>query len=139
MRVKETVEIRKPVEEVWSLVAEPANDPQWCPKVTSVEQTGPGRWTVMHKPIPWRPAVSLTLEQTELEPPTRLRIHERDDASVFEVEYRLVATKSGTRFTQVSDFTRPSLPRWLHPLFAHGVRRDIRGQLRELKKVLEAP
>jgi hypothetical protein len=63
---------------------------------------------------------------------------EEDEASVFNVEYRLQPTAAGTRFTQVSDFRWKTLPRILHKIFERGVRRDVRRQLRELKKVLEA-
>lgn len=103
-----------------------------------MEQTGPRRWTVVHKPLPLRPPVELSIEQIELDAPSRLTMREEDDSSVINVEYRLAATSIGTRFTQVSDFEWKTLPRVLHKPFALGVRRDVRGQLRELKRVLEA-
>jgi hypothetical protein len=56
---------------------------------------------------------------------------------VFEVEYQVEATAEGTRFTQSSEFQWKRLPRFLHESFARGVRRDIRHQLRQLKRVLE--
>ena len=137
MRVEESIEIRRPPQRVWDVVADPANDPRWCPKVRSVEAVGSGRWTVVHKPVPLRPPVELSLEQLELDPPARLRLREEDDVSVFAVEYRLEATASGTRFTQTSEFEWKRLPRFLHGTFARGVRRDVRAQLRALKELLE--
>jgi Polyketide cyclase / dehydrase and lipid transport len=119
------------------VVADPLNDPRWCPKVKSVEAAGAGRWTVMHQPVPLRGQMELTLEQLELEPPRRLTIREDDEASVFRVEYRLEPIETGTRFTQISEFEWKKLPRALHRTFAHGVRRDVRRQLRALKKLLE--
>jgi hypothetical protein len=65
-------------------------------------------------------------------------MREEDDSSVFSVEYRLTPTASGTRFTQVSDFERNKLPRVLRAAFRHGVRRDVRGQLQTLKRLLES-
>ena len=139
MRVAEAIEIRRTIDEVWAFVADRANDPRWCQKVKSVELLGPGRWRVMHKPVPLRPPAVLMVEQLGAEPPHRLRLREEDDASVFEVEYKLEVAGGGTRLTQVSEFECKSLPRWLQPFFARGVMRDVRGQLRELRRVLEAP
>ena len=137
MRVEESIEIARPRDEVWQFVADPLNDPRWCRKVQSVEAVGDRRWRVMHKPVPLRPPQELIVDQTALEPPSRLHLREEDDASVFEVEYRLEEASGGTRFTQTSEFQWKKLPRVLHGTFRRGVERDVRGQLRELKRVLE--
>jgi hypothetical protein len=50
----------------------------------------------MHKPIPLRPH--------------RLALRQHDAATVFNVEYRLEPTQTGTRFTQVSEFAWKRLP-----------------------------
>lgn len=138
VRVKASVEVARARQEVWDFVADPTNDPLWCRKVKSVEQAGPDCWTLIHKPVPFRPAVELRVERLVSEPPVRLMLREVDDASVFDVEYRLVSTDEGTRFTQISSFEWQKLPRILHGLAARGVRRDVRGQVRALKEVLEA-
>jgi len=64
-------------------------------------------------------------------------LREEDEASTFEVEYRLRATDTGTRFTQISEFEWKRLPRFLHRTFSRGVHRDVRNQLRALKRLLE--
>jgi uncharacterized protein YndB with AHSA1/START domain len=137
VRIEESIEIARPPEAVWELVSDPANDPHWCPKVKSVASAAGRHWTVLHKPVPLRSPFELSLEQLEVEPPNRLTLRQEDEASVFHVEYRLEPSATGTRFTQVSEFEWKKLPRVLHGTFARGVRRDIRGQLRELKRVLE--
>ena len=139
MRIEESIEIARPAEEVWKFLAEPANDPQWCRKVKSVEEAGQGRWKVLHKPVPLRPPIELTLRQLELDPPSRLTMRQEDESSVFEVEYRLEPVTAGTQFRQISDFEWKSLPRFLQSTFARGVRRDVQGQLRDLKALLERP
>jgi hypothetical protein len=48
--------------------------------------------------------MEMAVEQVESVPSKRLRLREEDEASTFDVEYRLVATDTGTRFTQVSEF-----------------------------------
>jgi Polyketide cyclase / dehydrase and lipid transport len=106
--------------------------------VKSVKATGENRWIVSHKPVPLRPSMELVLELEEAEPPRRLTLRQEDDASVFHVEYRLDPEERGTRFTQVSEFDWKSLPRVLHGTFARGVQRDVRNQLRALKRLLES-
>jgi len=122
---------------VWAVVADPRNDPGWCSKVESVEPAGERRWMVTHKPVPLRPPMELTLRQLDVQPPSRLTLREEDDASIFDVEYRLEPSETGTRFTQISEFEWKKLPRVLHRTFARGVRRDMRGQLQAMKRLLE--
>jgi uncharacterized protein YndB with AHSA1/START domain len=138
VRVERSVEISRPVQEVWEFVVDPANDPLWCRKVKAVERSGPKSWRVLHKPVPLRRAAELSVEHLAAEAPSRLTMREEDEASVFEVEYRLEPIPSGTRFTQASDFEWKRLPRVLRKTFARGVARDVRGQLRGLKSVLES-
>lgn len=120
------------------MVVDPLNDPGWCRKVKSVKPTGDGQWRVVHKPVPLRPPMELAVEQLELRPSEGLTLREQDEASVFDVEYRLERSSTGTRFTQISEFEWKKLPRVLHGTFARGVRRDIRAQLRALKQLLES-
>lgn len=118
-------------------MGDPVNDPRWCRKVKSVEPAGEHRWLVVHKPVPLRGPIELTVEQLDVQPPNRLTLREEDEASVFHVEYRLEPSEAGTRFTQISEFDWKKLPRALHATFARGVRRDVRRQLLGLKRLLE--
>lgn len=138
MRVEESIEIARSREDVWTLVSDPLRDPLWCSKVKSVERAGEGRWSVLHKPVPLRPPMELTLSHIELDAPSRLRMRQEDEASVFEVEYLLEPIEGGTRFTQASEFEWKRLPRILHGTFARGVSHDLRNQLASLKDLLEA-
>jgi uncharacterized protein YndB with AHSA1/START domain len=137
VRIEEHVEIGRPPAAVWAVVADPARDPEWCPKVRSVEAVGPGRWRVVHKPVPLRPPVTLELEHSAAAAPDRLVMREEDEAAVFDVEYRLEPVGGGTRFTQSSEVRWKRLPRVLHGTFRRGVRRDVRRQLRELRRLLD--
>jgi uncharacterized protein YndB with AHSA1/START domain len=80
--------------------------------------------------------MELAVEHLEVQPPSRLTLREEDEHSIFRVEYRLEPSATGTRFTQISEFEWKKLPRVLHGTFARGVRRDVRGQLRALKRLL---
>ena len=81
--------------------------------------------------------MELTLQHLDLQPPSLLILREEDEASIFHVEYRLEPSETGTRFTQISEFEWKKLPRVLHGTFARGVRRDVRGQLQAVKRLLE--
>lgn len=52
----------------------------------------------------------LALELLEGDPPRLLKLREEDDASIFDVTYRLEADEQGTRFTQISEFEREEAP-----------------------------
>jgi hypothetical protein len=138
VRVEESIDIARAAEDVWDFVADPVNDLRWCRKVKTVEAVGSRRWKVLHKPVPLRPAKELWLDQLELDRPRMLTMREEDDSSMFRVEYRLVPSGSGTRFTQVSEYEWKTPPRLLHRTFERGVRRDVRGQLQALKRRLES-
>lgn len=137
MRVQESTELAVPIERVWEFVVDPVNDPRWCPKVVAVEPAGVGRWTVLHKPMPLRPAVELAFEHLEAQPPQRLTMREEDEASVVFVEYRLAPTASGTHLTQTSEVEWKRFPGFLHGALHLGVRHDVRKQLSRLRRVLE--
>jgi carbon monoxide dehydrogenase subunit G len=71
MKIEKTIGIARPLEEVWAFVSDTRNDPQWCVKVDSVEQTegeGPGsqaRHRVLHRPVRFKGAKELTVTVEE--------------------------------------------------------------------------
>jgi carbon monoxide dehydrogenase subunit G len=137
VRIAESVEIQRPIEAVWALVSDRQNDPSWCAKVKSVGVSGEGHWVEIHKPVPLRPALPLSVVEVGRRAPNWLTLRQEDETSVFEIEYTLEPAGDGTRFSQVSEFEWKKLPRVLHRTFARGVRNDVRAQLRSLKKLLE--
>lgn len=137
MLVSGSIEIARPRGVVWDFVIDHANDPRWCRKVKAVETTGRGSWKVWHKPIPLRPSRVLATTHLRIEQPALLQIREEDAGSVFMVKYRLSPTRHGTLFTQVSEFQWKRLPDLIQRVLAVGVRRDVVGQLRALKRELE--
>jgi hypothetical protein len=137
MRVEERIEIARQRADVFDFVADHRNDPRWCRKVKAVEPVRDGAWRIWHKPIPLRPAALLETTHLRMNRPSYLAMREEDDVSVFDVEYRLDETASGTVLIQVSQFKWKKLPRLLQRVLALGVRRDVAGQLRDLKRCLE--
>jgi carbon monoxide dehydrogenase subunit G len=136
MLIERRVEIARPVEEVFAFVSDPRNDPQWCRKVKSVAGAG-DRFEVVHKPVPLRPERRMDLRVVERDPPGRFETTQDDGSDRFRVSYELEGTPAGTRLTQRSDADVGAVPRWLFPLWRHGIRRDVARQLRDLKRLLE--
>lgn len=138
MVIEREIEIERRLEEVFDFVFDPANDPHWCRKVQSVTAAGEGRWEVVHKPVPLRPARRMEMTRVAFSAPTRIEWLQDDGVDVFRVSYSLSALRSGaTRFVQRSDASVGAVPRLLHPLWRLGIGRDLARQLRDLKKLLE--
>jgi uncharacterized protein YndB with AHSA1/START domain len=138
MVIEREIEIERPAEEVYEFLLDPRNDPRWCPKVKSVAG-GDGRYDVVHKPVPLRPARQMQMRRVSADPPRRIEWEQDDGTDVFRVTYELSATPNGgTLFRQRSDADIGAVPRFMYPLWRHGIGRDLTRQLRELKKVLES-
>ena len=139
MLIERSISIDRPIEEVFAFVSDARNDVRWCRKVKSVSLVEDGRYVVVHKPVPGRPERRMEMTRVRSDPPHALEWLEDDGTDVFRVTYSLSSTASGgTRFVQRSDASVGAVPRWLHPLWRHGIGRDLARQLRDLKRVLES-
>jgi len=142
VKIVRKVEIGRPIDEVFSFVADATNDPRWCPKVKSVSlesgSAGDARYAVVHKPVPGKPERLMEMTCVAWDPPHRLDWREDDGSDVFVVSYLLEPLDAGraTRLTQTSDASIGA-PKLLRPIYRAGIGRDIAGQLRRLKKLLE--
>jgi hypothetical protein len=126
---------------VFAFVADPENDPLWCDKVLSCERVaGDGAGAVYrarHRPTRLKAAMDIEVRVVELDPPGRVTVREEDEDGVFHVTYLLEEAGDGTRFTQVSEIEW-KLPRPLQALANRMVPRHLDGQMRRLKRRLEA-
>jgi len=141
VKIVRKVEIDRPVEAVFDFVADARNDTRWCPKVKSVSlESGAGgdaRYAVVHKPVPGQAERQMEMTCVGWERPHRLEWREDDGTDVFLVSYELEPLSEGrTRLTQTSD-AEVGAPKLLRPIYRAGIGRDIAGQLRRLKKLLE--
>src|SRR3954468_9261470 len=130
------------IDEVFDFVVDPLNDRRWCEKVLHVEQVagdapGPGaEYAVLHRPVPLRPPRRMRLALIDWDPPRRIAWREDDGHDVIDVVYELAEVWTATRFTQ-RDSAVLGAPRLLRPVVKAGIRRDMRRQLRALKRLLE--
>jgi uncharacterized protein YndB with AHSA1/START domain len=136
LEIVRSIEIDRPIADVFAFVADARNDVRWCPKVKSVELVEEGRYAVVHKPVPGKPERQLEMTRVGVDPPRRIGWREEDGVDVFEVTYELEDLGGRTRFTQQSVAELGS-SRLLRPIYKAGIGRDIARQLKELKKLLE--
>jgi hypothetical protein len=102
-----------------------------------VEEVGPDRYAVVHKPVPGKPERQMEMTRVGFDEPVRVEWREDDGVDVFEVTYSLTDLGGGrTRMRQVSRATLGA-PRLLRPLYRVGIGRDVAGQLKALKGLLE--
>lgn len=141
--VEKSILIARSPEDVFDFVSDPLNDPLWCPKVRSVEPAaegrpaGPGgRFVVIHRPIPLRPARRMDYLLVDWDPPRRIAWREDDGHDVIAVTYLLEPADGRTRFTQ-RDEAELSAPALLRPLMRAGIGADVAGQLKRLRRHLE--
>jgi uncharacterized protein YndB with AHSA1/START domain len=142
VRIECSIDIARPIADVFAFVSDPRNDELWCPKVKSVtpEGTGPpapgSAYVVVHRPIPLRPSRRMSHRLVDWDPPHEIQWHEDDGHDEIHVRYLLHAlSPDATRFTQRDDLELGA-PRLLHALLRHGIRRDIDHQLRRLREQL---
>jgi Polyketide cyclase / dehydrase and lipid transport len=128
---------------VWAVVGDPLNDPLWCPRVLDAEQiagNGPGegaRYRSRHRPIPG-PASTQLIEITAWEPAAHRRSVSVTPDGELAVEYTLVDTSGGCRFTERDTFRLTAARRPLRPVFLAVKRRRIRQQVDCLAELLGA-
>ena len=142
LQVTRSVIIARPIRDVFDFVADARNDPDWCAKVVSTVQSdgdgaGPGAvYAVVHKPMPGRPARTMTMTCAGWQPPSAIEWHEGGGSERMRVTYTLEELADGTRFTQtsVAEFAGPAV---LAAIMRRGLGRDIARQLRGLKRRLE--
>jgi uncharacterized protein YndB with AHSA1/START domain len=143
MRVEESVEINRPVEEVFSYVANPENLPEWSGLVLEVHKETQGqpeegdRFTTVAKFLGRR--FETPFERRAYEPNRRYTdraaggpIPDQDWTYTFE------EVSGGTRITRAAEGEPGGFFRLAGPLLERAGRRQVRADLGNLKDLLEA-
>ena len=144
MRVEESVEIDRPVEEVFTYVSDVANYPQWMAHVLEVRKQCPGRpeqgagFVVAIKSVGRR--FETPYERTSYEAGRRYTdravggpIPDQRWHSAFE------EVPAGTRFTRAVDVESRGVLRLLEPLQKRAAGRQLKKDLQTLKEIVERP
>jgi carbon monoxide dehydrogenase subunit G len=136
-----TVEIRRPPEEVFAFVTDPAAYPRWQPSLLSVEPHSSGPLRLGSEATEVRRFLGRELKTTwtcvEHRPFTRSAIECGHGPVPFRGTFELERSRSGTRFTWTVELSGPAA-RLAGPLAGRATRRELEANAGHLKRLLEA-
>jgi carbon monoxide dehydrogenase subunit G len=136
-----TVEIRRPPEEVFAFVTDPAAFPRWQPSLVSVEPSAPGPLRLGSEATEVRRFLGRELETTwtcvEHRPSARSAIECGDGPVRFRGTFELEPSRAGTHFTWIVELSGPAA-RLAGPLAGRATRRELEANSGELKRLVEA-
>lgn len=137
--------IRRSPDEIFAFIAEPENDPQWCPTVEEIHQIagdGPGlgaKYAMSHAPGGMK--FEAVVEIVAYVPYERMEWRMTDKGHVLDGVYLLEEVEEGTRLTQKSHFRFTGLLRipsfFLKGVIQKDIQKEMDGQFEKLKRMLE--
>jgi len=136
VRVTTTTRIACPPEDVFDLVADLRNDPQWNSRVSSAELRSPepiglgSRFAIVNGGTPFDVTI------TDYERPSRL-VLEASGKPDLTIAYAFTRTAEGTELKSDFDFRPSGALKVLFPLLAPVIRRDVPKQHASLKALCE--
>ena len=135
-----SVEIRRPPEEVFAFVTDPAAYPRWQPSLVRVEPHAPGPLRLGSEATEVRRFLGRELETTwtcvEYRPCTRSAIESAGGPVPFRGTFELEPSRAGTRFTWTVELSGPAA-RLAGPLAGRATRRELEANTARLKRLLE--
>ena len=138
-----TVEIDRPVEEVFAFLADGENDPKFSPRVLEIAKATdgpPGKGTVYKSTV--KDAGMKTqreFEYTEFEPHSRIRWAERSKNAITVPDggYDLAPSGQGTRLTVGNTFEAHGFGKLIMPLALRSARKGADDFARSIKAAVE--
>jgi uncharacterized membrane protein len=140
IEVEHTVEIDRPVDEVFAYLTDISRLPEWQASAESAELEGELREGACIREVRTfmgRRAAS-TLEVTESEPPQRFSLRVVDGPIRYSVEHALEALDGRTRVTFVGRGETRGVPRLMQGAVRRAVERQFVKDLEAFKRILES-
>jgi|SRR5215210_1566302 len=139
-----TVEVDRPVEEVFAFLSDGENDKRFSPRVLEMKKTTdgpPGVGTVYASTV--KDAGMKTerqFEYTAFDPPNRIRWTERSKNAITVPDggYDLEPADGGTRLSFFNEFEGHGFGKVLLPLALRGARKDADAFAGRMKEAIEA-
>ncbi|MDQ3611909.1 MAG: SRPBCC family protein [Actinomycetota bacterium] len=142
MRIEHSVEIARPVEQVFAYTSDPENDPAWAGAKADVRRISEGPTVVGSS---HRETVSFlgrridhTVEVADLEPDTSITWRDEHGPAPGTVVYAYEPVGEGTRFTLRLDVDLGGLLALAEPLVTRAGDQRVQADLTALKDVLES-
>ena len=140
-RIEESVDIKRPVEQIFTYTTDAKHWPKWNSVIVESEQTSPGpvgvgttfRGTsrLMGRSMPW------TAKVTEFEANRGYGKKIDSGAVMIEQHNTYQPIKAGTRFTIHYDMTVSGFLKLLSPMLVSSMRKELKKSLGTLKSVME--
>ena len=140
-RIEESVEIKRPVEQVFAYVADARSWPKWHPAMPEAEQTSPGQMgigttirginKVMGMRMPW------TSKVTEYEPNKKWGETISSGSSLIEEQLTFDSVEGGTKLAVVYDMKVGGFLKLLAPMVIRTMRKQLKTNLSTLKSILD--
>jgi carbon monoxide dehydrogenase subunit G len=141
-KIVRSVEIERPIEEVFEFANDPAKDVLWQTTLVESEQLTEGPLQIGSRVREERRFLGVKLETTwevtEYEPPTRSAIKAISGPVPFNGGYALEPLGRATRLTVNGDIDAHGFFKLAEPVFARIVARELEANLGHLKDLLEA-
>lgn len=135
--IENTVEIARPVEEVFDFAADLRNELRWNPDVESMEMIGTGPIGLGTRfRAKWHTSPPIVTECTLYERPARFSYHNGGPVEV-DLTISLTPTPTGTLLKSRFDARAHGLFRLIFPVFLVILRRQEKANMANVKRFLE--
>ena len=140
VRVEESIEINRPVEEVFAYSTDVENLPEWAGPVAEARKEGPGplsvgdQFTLVQKFLGRR--FESPCEVIALEPNRRFEYRSWGGPVPF--TYTCMPSGAATRFTMIAEGEPGSFFKLVGPLFEKADKRQVKNDLETLKDIAES-
>jgi carbon monoxide dehydrogenase subunit G len=136
-----SIEIDRPVHEVWEYLIEPENVPEWQSSAVSSHQVsegpiGLGARLRDERRFMGRRANS-DVEVSEFEPERLFTLHGLSGPVRFTVRHRLSENGTGTRLDVEAEADPGGIGRLMRPVIERAAEHELKGDFARLKEILE--
>jgi uncharacterized protein YndB with AHSA1/START domain len=137
VRVELTIEIRRPVADVFAYVTDPEHLPEWQESAVAIRKISDRRWEEERRIAGRR--VECEVEMTELEPEKRFKLRSHAAPVELEVEHLLSETDGGTRIEVEAEGRAHGLMRFAEGAIQSRAQKELEADFDRLKAILESP
>ncbi|MEM7125341.1 MAG: SRPBCC family protein [Chloroflexota bacterium] len=140
MKVKHTIIINRPIDQVFAFVTDLQNETRWQPEIKSVTLEGPLQIgsTFREARVTFGRTFDWHFRITELDPPNRITIDTISGTARYRGSRIFEAMADGTKVTEVGELEMPRLFRVFDPLLSQLSQWPLRRAYSRLKRLIEA-
>jgi carbon monoxide dehydrogenase subunit G len=136
-----SIEIDRPVHEVWEYLIEPENVPEWQSSAVSSHQVSEGPIGLGvrlrdERRFMGRRATS-DVEVSEFEPESLFTLHGLSGPVRFTVRHRLSENGAGTKLDVEAEADPGGIGRLMRPVIERAAEHELKGDFARLKEILE--